>query len=136
MLALSACATHTATPDQFQIAASSVDWSKAQNVTVKLTDFAFTPSHLNLQSSQPVRLILINSGTDIHDFSSPGFFAAAAYRQGSTMPKGGRIAVAKDQSAEIDLVPGGPGQYPLECTEFLHTLFGMTGAITVSADAH
>ena len=127
MLALGACATHPSTPDSLATAAAS---------TVKMTDFAYSPKQVTLPSAVPVRLILVNNGTDLHDFSSPGFFAAASYRSGGTMPKGGKAAVAKDQSAEIDLVPGAPGQFPLECTEFLHTLFGMTGTITVTPPKH
>ena len=136
MLALGACATHPATPDPLATAAASTDWSAAQTVTVKMTDFAYSPKQVTLPSGQPVRLILVNNGTDLHDFSSPGFFAAASYRPGGTMPRGGKVAVEKDKTAEIDLVPGAPGQFPLECTEFLHTLFGMTGTITVTPAAH
>jgi uncharacterized cupredoxin-like copper-binding protein len=86
-----------------------------------------------LQSGQPVKLVLANSGSGLHDFAAPAFFAASSFRQGGTAPAGGKIAVAKDKTAEIDLVPGTAGQYPLECTEFLHTMLGMTGTITVSA---
>ncbi len=136
MLALGACATHPSTPDRLQTAAASIDWSTAKTVTVKMTDFAYAPKQVTLPGAEPVRLILVNNGTDLHDFSSPGFFAAASYRPGGTMPKGGKVAVEKDQTAEIDLVPGAPGQFPLECTEFLHTLFGMTGTISVTPPAH
>ena len=80
-----------------------------------------------------VKLVLVNDGTDRHDFSAPTFFAGASLRQGSTGPAGGKVSLAKGQSAEIDLVPGAPGQYPLTCTEFLHEMFGMTGTITVAA---
>jgi plastocyanin len=132
-LALAACAMHPAAPDAVKTAAGGIDWAQAQSLTVKMMDFAYTPAHLDLKAGQPVKLTLVNDGSDLHDFSSPAFFAAASYRQGSTVPAGGKIAVAKGQSAEIDLVPGATGQYPLECTEFLHTLFGMTGTIAVSA---
>jgi uncharacterized cupredoxin-like copper-binding protein len=132
-LALGACATHPATPDRVQPAAATIDWTAAKTVTVQLTDFDFSPSQLTLQSGQPVKLVLTNSGSGLHDFAAPAFFAASSFRQGGTAPAGGKIAVAKDKTAEIDLVPGAAGQYPLECTEFLHTMLGMTGTITVSA---
>jgi hypothetical protein len=73
------------------------------------------------------------SRSGLHAFSAPSFFTAASFRQGTSLPAGGKIAVAKGASAEIDLVPGAPGQYPLECTEFLHGMLGMTGKIAVSA---
>ena len=95
--------------------------------------FDFTPSALSLQSGRPVKLVLANTGSGLHDFSAPAFFIAASFRAGGTVPAGGKIAVAQGKTAEIDLVPGGAAQYPLECTEFLHTMLGMTGTITVSA---
>jgi uncharacterized cupredoxin-like copper-binding protein len=117
-------------------AATSIDWNAAATVTVKMTDFDFTPSAVSFESARPVKLVLVNDGTDRHDFSAPAFFAAAALRQGSAGPAGGKVSLAKGQSAEIDLVPGAPGAYPLTCTEFLHEMFGMTGSITVTAASH
>ena len=35
------------------------------------------------------------------------------------------------QSADITLVPERPGTYPLRCTHFMHSAFGMRGSITV-----
>ncbi len=134
LLLLGACASHPSKPDAVSMAAANIDWGNAKTVEVKLTDFDFTPSKLSLHSRQPIRLILVNSGSGLHDFSAPGFFAAASYRSGGALPAGGKVPVAKDETAEIDLVPGAAGQYPLECTEFLHTMLGMTGTIAVWAD--
>jgi uncharacterized cupredoxin-like copper-binding protein len=116
-----------------QVAATSIDWGTAKTMTVKLTDFDFTPSDLNIEAAQPVKLMLVNDGSGVHDFSAPAFFGAASLRQGSTAPAGGKVSVAKGQSAEIDLVPGAAGKYPLTCTEFLHDMLGMTGTITVAS---
>ena len=80
----------------------------------------------------PIRLILVNDGSGQHDFSAPDFFAAASYRGGSA-PAHGKVVVAKGQTKEVDLVPGVPGKYDLECTEFLHAIFGMTGNISVTS---
>jgi uncharacterized cupredoxin-like copper-binding protein len=136
LLILGACASRPAAPDHMQPAATSIDWGAAKAVTVKMTDFDFTPSEVDFEAAQPVKLVLVNDGTDRHDFSAPAFFATAALRQGSAGPAGGKVLLAKGQSAEIDLVPGAPGQYPLTCTEFLHEMFGMTGTITVTAASH
>jgi uncharacterized cupredoxin-like copper-binding protein len=135
MLALTACASHPA-PDPMQPAAASIDWGAAKTVTVKLTDFDFLPSDLTFDAAQPVKLMLVNDGSGRHDFSAPAFFASSALRTGSTAPAGGKISVDKGQSAEIDLVPGTPGNYPLTCTEFLHEMLGMTGTVTVTAASH
>ena len=136
LLALAGCASQPSKPDALPAAAADIDWNAAKTVTVKMTDFDFTPSEVNFEAARPVKLMLVNDGTDRHDFSAPAFFAAAALRQGSTGPAGGKVSVAKGQSAEIDLVPGAPATYPLTCTEFLHEMFGMTGTITVTAASH
>ncbi|HTJ64018.1 MAG TPA: cupredoxin domain-containing protein [Alphaproteobacteria bacterium] len=128
--ALTGCASKTpATPPR--TADAAIDWSKAKEVDVGLSDFEFTPSRLTFTAGQPVRLMLANTGSDRHDFSAPAFFADAAFRSGGTLPVKGGVSLAKDQKAEIDLVPGKPGQYELDCTEFLHDMFGMTGHIAV-----
>jgi uncharacterized cupredoxin-like copper-binding protein len=136
VLALAGCASRPSKPDALPTAAADIDWTAAKTVTVKMTDFDFTPSTVSFEAAQPTKLILVNDGTDLHDFSAPAFFAGAALRQGSTGPAGGSVAVGKGKSAEIDLVPGAPGTYPLTCTEFLHEMFGMTGTITVTAASH
>jgi uncharacterized cupredoxin-like copper-binding protein len=129
---LGGCAAGPAAPDRMQAAAPSIDWGAAKTVTVRLTDFDFAPSDLSFAAGQPVRLMLVNDGSGLHDFSAPAFFAASALRAGSAAPAGGKVSVAKGQSAEIDIVPGAPAKYPLTCTEFMHAMLGMTGTITVT----
>jgi len=111
------------------------DWSGAETVTVKLADFEFQPEHVALKVRRPIRLILVNTGSDIHDFSAPEFFSAVMYRPGAVVGPDGRIEVAEGQSKEVDIVPIAEGSYDLECTEFLHSLFGMTGKIEVTRDS-
>jgi uncharacterized cupredoxin-like copper-binding protein len=127
---LTACASKAPTTP-LRTADAAIDWSKAKAIDVGLSDFEFTPSHLTFAAGRPVRLMLTNTGSDRHDFSAPAFFADAAFRTGGTLPVKGGVSLAKDQKAEIDLVPGKPGQYELDCTEFLHDMFGMTGHIAV-----
>lgn len=119
-----------------QAASAGIDWNAARTVTVKMTDFDFTPSTVAFEAGQPAKLVLVNDGTGRHDFSASAFFAAASLRQGSAAPANGKVAVDKGKSAEIDLVPGAAGTYPLTCTEFLHEMFGMTGTITVTPASH
>ncbi len=136
LVALGGCASHPAAPDHMRVAAASIDWAAAESVTVKLTDFDFMPSTVKFDAGQPVRLMLVNEGSGRHDFAAPAFFATVALRDGSAAPAGGKVSVAQGQSAEIDLVPDAPGQYPLTCTEFLHEMLGMTGTIAVATGSH
>lgn len=110
------------------------DWSKADTMTVKLSDFEFSPAYLGLRVGTPVRLVLVNEGSGEHDFSAPEFFSAVIYRPGSMVPAEGRIEVPKNETKEVDLLPLTAGSYKLKCTEFLHSLFGMRGTIEVTGE--
>lgn len=103
----------------------------AQTVTVALANFAFTPDHITLRVGVPVRLRLVNQSDGGHDFSAPAFFAASNFAAGSTAPAGGKIEVDSHQTVEVALTPRVPGSYPVECTHFLHSMFGMTATIQV-----
>lgn len=102
-----------------------------RTVTVQLSSFAFEPEHLRLRAGVPVRLRLVNVSGGNHDFTAPRFFAASAYFAGSTPPPEGTVNVAAKSAAEISIVPQRPGTYRVECTHFLHSLFGMTATIEV-----
>ena len=102
-----------------------------ETITVRLSSFAFDPDHLRLKVAVPVRLRLVNESSGGHDFSAPAFFAASTVLPGSPVPSNGEIAVSAHQTVEIALVPRAAGTYRLECTHFLHSLFGMHGSIEV-----
>jgi plastocyanin len=102
----------------------------AQTVTIVLTDFAFTPDHITLRVGVPVRLRLVNRSNGGHDFSAPALFAASSFQAGSA-PVDGKIEVGSQQEAAVAFTPRVPGSYPVECTHFLHSLFGMTATIQV-----
>ena len=113
-------------------ASPDVDWTRAETIRVTLTDFEFGPENIAMRAGAPIRLLLVNSGSGRHDFSAPDFFASSAFRPGAPLPDKGRVAVREGQTAELDLIPEKAGSYKLECTEFLHAMFGMTGNITVA----
>ncbi len=101
-------------------------------VTVHLSNFAFDPSLIRLRSGVPVRLRLVNDSNEGHSFSAPGFFTASLFPPGAAAPLGGTIEVRAHQTVELTVVPRLPGTYDLECTHFLHSLFGMTGSIEIT----
>ncbi len=103
----------------------------AQTVTIRLSNFAFQPEHLRLREGVPIHLRLVNASGGGHDFSAPALFAASTYFAGSGAPPEGRIDVPGKATAEISFVPRRPGTYHVECTHFLHSLFGMTATIDV-----
>ena len=93
-------------------------------VTVRMTDFAFSPERIVLTSGAPVRLRLVNLASGGHDFSAPRFFAASHVPMQT-------IEVPGHRTVEVPLTPGSPGDYPVVCTHPLHELFGMSGSIEV-----
>jgi plastocyanin len=98
--------------------------------TVRLSNFAFDPEHLRLKANVPVVLRLVSDGGR-HDFSAPAFFSSSGFLPGSSAPPDGDIAVGSDETVEVGLIPEKTGVYPLKCTHFLHSLFGMHGTIEV-----
>lgn len=100
-------------------------------VTIRLSNFAFTPHQVQLHSGVPVRLHLVNDSSGGHNFSAPAFFAVSTYPSGSPPPNG-KVEIAAGGSVDITVVPGAAGTYRVECTHFLHSLFGMTGVIVVT----
>jgi uncharacterized cupredoxin-like copper-binding protein len=137
-MALVACAAppapQPATPPA--TAAATIDWSRAETVTVTLDEFEFQPAELALPAGRPVRLHLVNRGGRAHDFTAPAFFQAVALREGDAVgaalrAQGGSIDVPAGASREVAIVPLRAGTYPLDCDKPLHGVLGMSGSITV-----
>ncbi len=118
-----------------QVAAA--DWSKAETITVALAEFEFAPATLSFRQGVPYRLRIENRGDATHFFASESFFKAIASQRLKT-PQGEidtpylrTIAVAPGTEKELFLVPVKKGEYDLESTAPLHSLFGMAGRIQV-----
>jgi plastocyanin len=106
--------------------------NESNTITVRLSNFSFDPDHLRLKTGVPVRLRLVNESGGGHDFSAPTFFAASSFLPGSSAPPNGEVGVGSHQTVEIAVVPRTPGSYRVECTHFLHSLFGMHGIVEVT----
>ena len=107
----------------------------AQSVTpvsITLSDYAFTPSALNLKAGTTYQLHFVNSGTKGHDFSAPEFFAASQLAaEDQAKVNKGLVELESGQSADITVTPGQAGTYPIACTHFMHKMMGMHGNIIV-----
>jgi uncharacterized cupredoxin-like copper-binding protein len=134
LLMLAACGSAPPEADMArQAAAPSLEWNSAPAITVRMSDFAFEPEHLSLRAGMPVRLVLVNDSGSEHNFSAPALFANSAFGPGSAPLADGAVTVAAKHTVELQLVPVKPGDYPLDCTEMLHSMFGMSGSIEVTA---
>jgi plastocyanin len=108
------------------------DWSKPTPVTITMTSYAYAPAIMDFRHGVVYRLHLVNASGKDHNFSAPEFFAAAQVAPGD---KGkiddGAIDVDGGQSVDVELVPGTPGAYNVQCTHFMHAMLGMTAKAIV-----
>ncbi len=102
-----------------------------ETITVHLSNFRFAPDLLRLRAGVPVRLHIVNDSTGSHNFSSPALFLLASSFPDGAPPASAKVEVGPKGSEDVVFVPRAPGTYKVECTHFLHSLFGMTGHIVV-----
>lgn len=101
-------------------------------ISITLTNYAFTPSALNLKVGTPYHMHFTNNGSKDHNFSAPEFFAASQIApEDQAKVEKGRVALDAGQSADITVTPDHPGTFAVECTHFMHRMMGMHGSIVV-----
>lgn len=112
--------------------AAPPDWGTAQEIEIRLSNFAFTPEKIAMKSGEAYRLHLVNTANGGHNFDAAEFFTAAQVAPSDQAKvKKGTIELKSGESADIRLVAPAPGTYKLHCSHFMHATFGMTGAIVV-----
>lgn len=102
--------------------------SPPATVPVVLISYRYAPSPLVLKAGKPVVLLFQNRAGKAHDFVAPEFFNAARIVSGDV--RRGGIALAAGQSKAVQLVPAA-GTYPVHCSKFLHSAFGMKTQVVV-----
>jgi plastocyanin len=112
----------------FVLAASAP--TPAERVDIALSNFKFTPATIHLKHGQQYVLHLTSTGG--HAFAAKAFFAAATIPAADRAKiKDGKIELNSSAAVDIHFTAPAPGSYPMVCTHFLHTSFGMTGKIIV-----
>jgi uncharacterized cupredoxin-like copper-binding protein len=110
----------------------TVDWSHAQTINVELSSFKFTPATLSFARGMPYRLHLTNTSSGGHDFAAKELFAVSTIDPADAAQlKDGKIGLKSGQSADVRLIANKAGSYPIRCTHFMHSSFGMTATATV-----
>jgi len=113
-------------------AATPVDWSQAQTVTVVATDYRFDPSRLTLRVGVPYRLRLENRGQELHDFTAPAFLQSVELGTPKPLNADGRqVVLQPGVQTDLYFVPRQAGRYPFVCAD--HDWAGMTGEILVES---
>ena len=110
-------------------AEDTVDWSKAETISLMLVDDRFVPDHLTLQHGQPYLIHMENHGANLHQFTAAEFFADAILRDPGLLQNGKDVLVLSQWAVDLFVVATKPGRYPLICAD--HDWDGMVGEIVV-----
>lgn len=103
----------------------------AETVELAMTEYRFSPDHLRLRSGTAYRLVLVNRGTELHEFTAPEFLAAVALDNPGDLAVGGKeVVVRPGERKELRFVAPRPGHYAMTCAD--HDWAGMTGEIVVN----
>jgi uncharacterized cupredoxin-like copper-binding protein len=113
-------------------AATPLDWSRAQTVTVVATEYGFAPSRLTFRVGVPYRLHLENRGKELHEFTAPAFLKTVKLGNPDAL-NADRIEMVlrPGEQKDLYLVPRQAGWYPFACAD--HDWAGMTGEIIVES---
>ncbi len=116
---------------------AAADWSRAEAVTITLSEFSFSPANLTFAAGSPYRLLIRNNGNIQHLFVADGFFKGIAAQRLKTpdgdvdAPHIAAIAVPPGAEKELAFVAVTPGTYHLECSLPFHATFGMEAEIAI-----
>ena len=116
---------------------AAADWSRAEAVTITLSEFSFSPANLTFAAGSPYRLLIRNNGNIQHLFVADGFFKGIAAQRLKTpdgdveAPYLATIAVPPSAEKELTFVAVTSGTYHLECSLPFHATFGMEGEIAI-----
>jgi uncharacterized cupredoxin-like copper-binding protein len=113
-----------------------------REIEVTLTDdLAIEPSEIELESGEPVRLIVSNSGSALHDFSvvtipvsdvSPEEDSSGGHMMDSAVDYDLHIAVEGGEEGILEFTPTESGEFEVVCTVTGHADAGMVGTLVVS----
>ena len=117
----------------------AADWDKKQELTIDLSEYAFTPKEFALKAGQPYEIKVVNTGAVKHEFTAEDFFGSVAFRKAEDAsaefkaPAPREVEVFAGKAIELYLIPTRAGTYKLVCEIEGHFEAGMFGTITVTA---
>lgn len=130
ILLLSACASRPSQP--------------ATELTVEMTDFAYTPSALTIPVGQPITLTLNNTGNIEHDFVVEKINATtkviqdngsnAHHAHGAEQNFDVHVSARAGETSVVELTVSEPGTYKIFCSVEGHEEAGMIGELIVTDD--
>jgi uncharacterized cupredoxin-like copper-binding protein len=123
----------------FTLAACSSAASRSitpKTVTLTLNEFQFQPAEITANVGQPIKLVLKNNGTVLHDFVSTDAMVEVVEEHGAEHDMAGmqtnmHAAVETGQQSTLEFKATRSGTYTFYCTIAGHREAGMEGKLIV-----
>ena len=108
-------------------------------VTLNAADFSFSPASIDVVAGQPVKIVVKNTGVQIHDFTIRAIpLTEAAHGSGSADDHAHtagdsavHVAAQAGATSTIEFTPAESGTYEFECSVAGHKEAGMVGTLAV-----
>ena len=101
-----------------------------ETVELAMTEYRFSPARLRFRRGVGYRLLLVNRGAELHEFTAPEFLASIALDTPDALkPSGKEVVVRPGGRKELRFVALRPGRYAMSCAD--HDWAGMAGEIRV-----
>ncbi len=107
-----------------------------KTVTVTLNEFQFQPAEITTDVGQPIKLVLKNNGTVLHDFVSTDAMVEVMEEHGAEHDMAGmqthmHAAIEAGQQSTLEFKATQPGTTTFYCTIAGHREAGMEGKLIV-----
>ena len=107
-----------------------------KTVTLTLNEFQFQPAEITANVDQPIKLVLKNNGTVLHDFVSTDAMVEVMEEHGAEHDMAGmqtnmHAAIEAGQQTILEFKATQPGTYTFYCTIAGHREAGMQGRLIV-----
>jgi uncharacterized cupredoxin-like copper-binding protein len=107
-----------------------------KTVTLTLNEFQFQPTEITANVGQPIKLVLKNKGTMLHDFVSTDAMVEVMEEHGAMHDMAGmqtnmHAAIEAGQESTLEFKATQAGTYTFYCTIAGHKEAGMVGKLIV-----
>jgi uncharacterized cupredoxin-like copper-binding protein len=101
-----------------------------------MTEFQFQPAEITANVGQPIKLVMKNNGTVLHDFVSTDAMVEVMEEHGAMHDMSGmqtamHAAIEAGQESTLEFKATQPGIYTFYCTVAGHEEAGMVGKLIV-----
>ncbi len=116
----------------FLVLHGSCEWGGPSTIIVTAEEFRFSPTRIEWESDQPLRLLIRNQGRERHVFHSQELFGSEAdvqwHQPRVALQEANAVVLESGQSIEL-FFTASAGLYPFRCWIKGHT--GMEGTILI-----